>query len=155
LQLFRIKNKHNISEVAFDEILKTLEISGVTLYRLQKLLGNLVPFKPKLVDCCINLCVAFTGKLTDKNHCPECNEPRYKFSKASRISRKSAIYWSIISSLQRQYKDKAQAEALHYRHNYTSTQEYLAGNQIGDIFDGHQYESLVSFGFFSTVKILL
>ena len=34
LQLFQIKNKYNISEVAFNEILKTLEISGVTLYRL-------------------------------------------------------------------------------------------------------------------------
>ncbi|CAG8842567.1 18592_t:CDS:2, partial [Gigaspora margarita] len=115
LQLFQIKNKYNISEAAFNKILKTLEISGVTLYRLQKLLGNIVPFKLTLVDCCINSCVAFTGELVDKDHCPEY---------------------------------KTQAEVLHYRHTYTSTQEYLGGNQIGDIFDGLYYKSLVSSGFF-------
>ncbi|CAG8642442.1 45451_t:CDS:10, partial [Gigaspora margarita] len=120
LQLFQIKNKYNISEAAFNEILQTLEISGVTLYRLQKLLGNIVPFKPTLVNCCINSCVAFTGELVDKNRCPECNEPRYNFSKTSRVSRKNAAYWSII--------------------------KYLGGNQIGNIFDGLHYKSLVSSG---------
>ncbi|CAG8677895.1 2040_t:CDS:2, partial [Cetraspora pellucida] len=48
LQLFQIKNEYNISEAIFNKILKTLKIFRVTLYRLQKLLGNLVPFKPKL-----------------------------------------------------------------------------------------------------------
>ncbi|CAG8845425.1 14992_t:CDS:2, partial [Gigaspora margarita] len=136
LQLFQIKNKYNISEAVFNEILKTLKISGVTLYRLQKLLGNIVPFKPTLVDCCINSCIAFTGELVDKDHCPECNEPRYNFSKTSRVSKKNAAYWSIISLLQKQYKNKTQAE-------------YLGGNQIGDIFDGLHYKSLVSSGVFS------
>ncbi|CAG8496275.1 7507_t:CDS:2 [Cetraspora pellucida] len=127
LRLFRIKNQHNISDAAFNEILKTLEISEITIYRLQKILGDFVPLKPILVDCCINSCVAFTNELINMNQCSECNEPRYKFGKNSRVSRKSAAYWSLISSLQMQYKDKAQAETLRYRHIYTSTHEYMIG----------------------------
>ena len=79
LQLLRIKDKHNISEAAFNEILKVLGIPGVSLYKLQKLLGDFVPLKPKLVDCCINSCVTFTGELANVDLCPECEEPCYKF----------------------------------------------------------------------------
>ncbi|CAG8658867.1 8294_t:CDS:2, partial [Cetraspora pellucida] len=66
-------------DAAFNEILKTLEISGITLHKLQNLLGDLVSFRPTLVDCCINSCVAFTNELINMSCCPECNEPRYKF----------------------------------------------------------------------------
>ena len=34
LQLLRIKEEYNISEVAFDKILKIFEISGISLYKL-------------------------------------------------------------------------------------------------------------------------
>jgi hypothetical protein len=40
------------------------------------------------------------------------------------------------------------AETLRYRHIYTSTREYTLGHQIGDIFDGFRYKTLVSSGFF-------
>ncbi|RIB18169.1 hypothetical protein C2G38_1967459, partial [Gigaspora rosea] len=67
LQLFRIKNKYNISDAAFNKIFEVLEVSEITLYKLQKLLRNLVPFKPILVDCCVNSCIAFTNNLINVN----------------------------------------------------------------------------------------
>ncbi|POG63303.1 hypothetical protein GLOIN_2v1425800, partial [Rhizophagus irregularis DAOM 181602=DAOM 197198] len=149
LQLLQIKDKHNISEAAFNEILKVFEIPGITLYKLRKFLGNFMSLKPTLVDCCINSCVAFTGELINKNICPECKEPRYKVDEESQISRKKAAYWSLIDSFQTQYKDKTRAEILRYRYNYTSTYEYTLGNQIGDVFDGLQYKTLATSGFFS------
>ncbi|CAB5385368.1 unnamed protein product [Rhizophagus irregularis] len=65
LQLFHLKVEHNISEVAFEKILKSLEIPGISLFKLQKLLGNIIPIKPIIVDCCINSCIAFTGDVFD------------------------------------------------------------------------------------------
>ncbi|CAG8513152.1 17302_t:CDS:10 [Gigaspora margarita] len=102
-------------DAAFNEILKILEISEIMLYKLQRLLGNLVPFKPTLIDCCINSYIAFTNEFINMKYCSECNEPRYKFGKALGESRKSAAYWPLVSSLQMQYRDKTQVEALHYR----------------------------------------
>jgi hypothetical protein len=145
LRLLRIKNKHNFSEVAFNEILKELEIPGVTLYKLRQLLKNLIPLDPTLIDCCINSCVAFTSELANEDHCPVCEEPRYKPDKTPR---KCTAYWSLINSLRVQYKDKTRAETLRYRHSYTSTREYNLGDQIGDVFDGSRYKTLVSSGFF-------
>jgi len=104
------------------------------------------------VDCCINSCVAFTGKLANENLCPECKEPRYKPSETSQIPRKKAAYWSLIDSFRMQYKDKSRAAILRYRHNWTSTNEYKLGNQIGDVFDGFRYKTLVSSGFFSDCR---
>ncbi|RIB29743.1 hypothetical protein C2G38_1899036, partial [Gigaspora rosea] len=149
LKLFQIKDKHNISEAAFNKIPKVLKIPNITLYRLEKYLKSLVPLKPLLIDCCINSCVAFTDNLINENICPRCQEPRYKFNK---VTRKSVAYWSLIDSFKIQYKDKTCAETLHYRYNYTSTQNYALGNQIGDVFDGFQYKSLVSSGFFSNCR---
>lgn len=74
-----------------------------------------------------------------------CEEPRYKSDKTAR---KSTAYWSLINSIREQYKDKTRAETLRYRHIYTSTREYTLGHQIGDIFDGFRYKTLVSSGFF-------
>lgn len=146
LRLLKIKDKYNIPEAAFNEILKVFEISKVSLFKLRKLLGNIVPLEPTLVNCCINSCVAFTGEFINEDHCPYCGEFRYK---SSQVARKNASYWSLINTLRAQYKDKARSETLRYRHTYTSTNEYTIGNQISDVFDGFRYKTLVSSGFFS------
>ncbi|CAB4416311.1 unnamed protein product [Rhizophagus irregularis] len=72
LWLLKIKDKYNIPEVAFNEILKVFKISKVSLFKLRKLLGNIVPLEPTLVNCCINSCVAFTGEFINEDHCPYC-----------------------------------------------------------------------------------
>ena len=90
LWLLRIKEEHNISEAAFDEILKVFEISGISLYKLQKLLKNIILLKLTLVDCYINSCIAFTGELIDKDTCPYCKENHYKPNQ--QVSQKYAAY---------------------------------------------------------------
>ena len=74
LWLLKIKDQHNISEAAFNEILEVMEISCITLYKLRKFLGKQVPIEPNLVDCCVNFCVTFTRENTNKDRCPICNE---------------------------------------------------------------------------------
>jgi hypothetical protein len=125
-----------------------MEISGISLYKLRKLLGEIVPLKPTLVDCCFNSCVAFTGQLTNNDNCPQCGESRYQLGTTPQTARKRAVYWSVVDSLKAQYKDKDRAKSLRYRRDYTSTQVYTAGSHIGDVFDGLHYKALVSRGFF-------
>jgi hypothetical protein len=74
LWLLKIKDQHNISERAFNEILEVMEIPHITLYKLRKFLGNQVPIEPNLVDCCVNSCIAFTEENADKDQCPICEE---------------------------------------------------------------------------------
>ena len=78
LRLLKIKDRHNISETAFNEILEVMEISRITLYKLRKFLGKQVPIEPNLIDCCVNSCIAFTGENVNKNQCFICGEKRYK-----------------------------------------------------------------------------
>ncbi|CAG8737475.1 7218_t:CDS:2, partial [Funneliformis caledonium] len=53
--------KHNISEITFNKILKALEISEISLFKLHKLLKDIVSLKLILINYCINSCVAFTN----------------------------------------------------------------------------------------------
>ncbi|CAG8746918.1 11521_t:CDS:2, partial [Funneliformis caledonium] len=71
LQLLQIKDRHNISDATFNEILKVLEIPETSIYKLRKFFGKIIPFELNLIDCCVNSCVAFTGKLSNENQCPE------------------------------------------------------------------------------------
>jgi hypothetical protein len=145
LRLLKIKDQHNISERAFNEILEVMEIPHITLYKLRKFLGNQVPIEPNLVDCCVNSCIAFTGENADKDQCPICEEKRYKGEQKSLGGRKKAAYWSVISSLKIQYQDKNRAELLRYRYDYTKK---VNRDNIGDVFDGLNYKNLASAGLF-------
>ncbi|RGB26441.1 hypothetical protein C1646_631333, partial [Rhizophagus diaphanus] len=132
------KEKHTISNRAFDEIMLIFGISDVSFYKLQKSLKKIVPLKPKLVDMCWNSCCAFIGKNADYDACPVCGELWYISGKTPKQSRKLTAYFSIIDSLKIQFKDPSRAMLLRYRHEYTSSKEYRSNNgKIGDIFDGN------------------
>ena len=90
LWLFHIKEKHNLTEATFNDILRKMNLFDVSLYRLHKALEWLVPFEPILVDCCINSCITYTKKYENLEICPICEKTRYKAGK--RIVRKQAAY---------------------------------------------------------------
>src|SRR2546423_8616267 len=54
LRLFHIKEKHNLTKAAINDILREMNLFDVSLYRLCKALESLITFEPILVDCCIN-----------------------------------------------------------------------------------------------------
>ena len=91
------------------------------------------------------------GENTNHDTCSICGEPRYVSGKSSRQSRKSAAYFSIIDSLKIQYEDPSRATILRYRHEYTSSEEYISNDsKIGDVFDGNRY--LVALGLFTDYR---
>ncbi|CAG8844089.1 41281_t:CDS:2, partial [Gigaspora margarita] len=110
--LLYIKDKHTISDQAFNEILKIFNISNISHYQLRKVLGNLVLIEPKLIDICWNSCCAFTGQIANLNTCPICKD------------------------LKLQYKNLSRAEDLRYRYEYTSRKEYTSEDSIiEDVFN--------------------
>ncbi|CAG8698428.1 15955_t:CDS:10 [Gigaspora margarita] len=52
LKLYQIKDKHNMSEAAFNEILNVLEIPEISLYKLKKYLENLYKDKAHAKTLC-------------------------------------------------------------------------------------------------------
>jgi hypothetical protein len=74
LQLLQLREKHNLTEAAYNDITNVFGISEISLYRMRNALGKLVPFEPILVDCCINSCIAFTGEYEAFTYCPECGK---------------------------------------------------------------------------------
>ena len=99
LQLLRIKDQHNISDVTFNEILKAIELSKISLYMLQKFLSKQTAIELNFIDCCVNSCIAYTGEFTNLEKCLICNELRYRDGEKIKGSRNKAAFWSIIDSL--------------------------------------------------------
>ena len=72
--LFHIKEKHNLTETAFNNILCKMDLFSVSLYRLQKVLEQLVSLEPILIDCCIDSCIAFTKEYETLEYYPICGK---------------------------------------------------------------------------------
>src|SRR6266487_5571548 len=124
----------------------SLDLFGMSLYKLRKALKQLISFEPILIDCCINSCITFTKEYETFESCPICEKTRYKTG--TRTARKQAAYWSPISSLRMQYRDWKNAKTLRYRKNYIESSQYVAGDRMADVFDGTHYKSLVDSGLF-------
>ncbi|CAI2194676.1 9895_t:CDS:2, partial [Funneliformis geosporum] len=143
LQLLYIKEKHTLSDKAFNEIMTIFGLLDVSLFKLRKNLENIIPIKPKLVDMCWNSCCAYIGKDVNCNTCFICGEPWYIPGRVLKQPQKSAAYFSVIDSLRIQYKDPSRAMIFQYQHEYISSEEYISNNdKIEDVIDGNQYKSL-------------
>ena len=82
LWLLKIKDQHNISERAFNEILKMIKILYITLYKFQKFLRNQILIELNLVNCYINSCIVFTGENVNKDQCTICEKNDIKKNKS-------------------------------------------------------------------------
>jgi hypothetical protein len=108
-----------------------LEISSdwVILRRM----GILSEIEPIWYDCCINSCIAFTGKYANYTNCPHCQEVRTCNGKP----RRAFGYLPIIPRLQGMFHNLKLVETMRYRANYQHDP-----NSISDIFDSLAYRSL-------------
>ena len=86
-------------------------------------------------DCCINFCIAYTGKYEIYEDCPFCGEARFT---QDRRARRSYNYIPLIPRLQSFYQSPRTIEKLSYRHHYQHDPQ-----QIGDVFDCTHYRKLL------------
>ena len=109
-----------ISKSAFDRLLYLLHThllpTGNSLPRtykeVQKSLQNLLT-PTKVYHCCVNDCVIFRDSDTQKyaklNHCPKCNEPRFKDGSNS-IPHKRFIHLPLESRIRRLFSQPPTAQ---------------------------------------------
>ncbi|GES92308.1 transposase domain-containing protein [Rhizophagus clarus] len=151
LKLLEIKQKHNLSDRAFNEILSIFTNNEISLYAVKKKLLKFVNIMPEFIDICVNSCMAFTGQYENESSCHYCSEPRF-FDDNKRKSRKVLSYFSLIDRFKIQYNDPVRLQSLRYRYEYINNENYDNSNNIGDIFDGNLYKELVNEGFFSNER---
>jgi Transposase family tnp2 len=127
----------NMSRKTFDQMRFTfrhkidLDSGWVILHRMAILSG----VEPVNYDCCVNSCMAYTGKYQHREDCPFCNEPRYT---TKRHARRTFMYLPLIPRLQSFHQSKSMIEKLSYRHHYQCSDD-----RIRDVFDSSHYRQLL------------
>lgn len=147
-----MKQKHNLSNRAFNEILSVFTNSGISLYKIKNKLSKLVNIMPQFFDVCINSCMAFTGQFVNDSSCHHCTTSRYiNDDLQKKKPRKVLSYFSLIERFKIQYNDPTRSQLLRYRHEYITNENYNNLN-IGDVFDGNLYKELEMEGFFQNER---
>jgi len=147
----QIKQKHNLSDQAFQDISNIFTDNKTSLYIAKKKLSKLINIKPIYIDMCINSCCAFTGEFSNNISCNFCGELRYitnNNNSRKKISRKQFSFIPLINRFKIQYNDSNRSKSLRYRYQYVTSDEY-DDNNISDIFDGNLYKELVDEGYFN------
>jgi hypothetical protein len=152
LKLLNVKQKHNLSNQAFNEILDIFTDGKISLHTAKTKLSDLVNINPIFIDVCINSCCAFTGLFINNTTCQFCNEARYIINKKKKKSRKVMSFFSLIDRFKIQYNNPDRSMKLRYRHQYITSNNYNENKYIGDIFDGNLYKELVNEGFFANER---
>ena len=150
--MLNIKQKHNLSNQAYNEILDIFTDGNISLYTAKSKLSDLVNINPIFIDICINSCCAFTGLFINDIACQFCNETRYVINKKKKKSRKVMSFFPLIDRFKIQYNDPNRSMKLRYRHEYITSEKYYKNEHIGDIFDGNLYKELVDEGFFTNER---
>ncbi|CCO36041.1 hypothetical protein BN14_10163 [Rhizoctonia solani AG-1 IB] len=102
--------------------------------RLRTRIARLSGVKPINIDCCVNVCHAFTRQYAEEVECSICNEPRYDHKGRPR---QIFQYLPATPRFQAFFNNPDMIEKMQYRANYV----HLHG-QIKDIFDSPIYRNL-------------
>lgn len=150
LKLLNAKQKHNLTDQAFNDILEIFANGESSLYLAKKKLSELVNIQPVFIDVCINSCCAFTGSFARDISCRWCGESRFimKNNTLTKSPKKVATFIPLINRFKLQYNNSEKAIKLRYRHQYINQNKYEEDN-IEDLFDGSLYKELVEDGYFA------
>ena len=92
---------------------RTKDIELPCLRRRGEQLERLTNLKPRLIDCCPNGCIAYTGQFEALDTCPApCGEPRWYPKGSRRIPRQSFIFIPLTTRLLLQYRSRRRAFML-------------------------------------------
>jgi hypothetical protein len=138
IRAFKLKILSNMSLRTFNHMRHIyrhrlhIDSRWVILHRLTVLSG----IKPVPYDCCINACIAYTGRYAHHTTCPFCNEHRYS---PNGHTRRSFYYLPLIPRLQGLFQSEEMIKKLSYRELYKPNAE-----SISDVFDGTHYQDLLT-----------
>ena len=137
IRAFKLKMFGNVTRCTFNQMRHAfrhkLEIrsENIMIHRIVLLAG----VQPVKYDCCINFCVAYTGKYELYENCPFCHQPRFT---RDRKVRRSYNYIPLIPRLQAFYQSQGMIRKLSYQRHY----QHDPG-RICDVFDCSHYRNLL------------
>ena len=143
-----LKSLYNFTEVAYNDIIKLLNIS---LYKIKKRLEEITGLVPKFYDMCENSYICYTGIYETYQSCPLCNSLRYD---SKNKSKKIMLYLSIKKRLEIQYNNKIRAEELLYQYRYIINKE-VESEDLEDIFDRNIYKDLLEKDLFNKKPMIV
>ncbi|KAF8600273.1 hypothetical protein BDV93DRAFT_401157, partial [Ceratobasidium sp. AG-I] len=111
-----------------------------TEHRMRTRIAFLSGIKGVRIDCCVDVCVAYTGEYEPLDTCPHCGKDRYEPDPqrpGHQRPRKTFQYIPIIPRLINMYRDLEMTRKLGYRGDFQPTPGIFR-----DIFDGAHYQRL-------------
>ncbi|KAJ2924111.1 hypothetical protein H1R20_g12985, partial [Candolleomyces eurysporus] len=135
LRMIELKLEDNLTDRSFDKLAWVFQQKGLPSFKVaRKRVEFLAKVKAQRYDCCINVCICYTGPHETKTECPFCKEPRLK---SDGKPQKTFTYIPLIPRLAALFQDPKMIDLMSYRHNYKPR-----NNIIQDIFDGSVYSEL-------------
>ncbi|KEP46055.1 transposase family Tnp2 protein, partial [Rhizoctonia solani 123E] len=126
----------HISQRAYERIRYSFKqnVRLMSVYRIHKRLAKLSGINPVTVDCCMNVCQAFTGDYADDQACSYCQHPRLDLNgKPYKVFE----YLPTTPRFQGYYNNPDMIKAMRYRHDYVREP-----GKIDDYIDGTLYSDL-------------
>jgi hypothetical protein len=141
VNLARLQSK-GMSREMYEDVRKVVRMFKVelpSLRRSEARLQHWTKIRPNLIDCCINVCLAYTGEHSDLQKCIHCDEPRY--STTNRI-RNRFVHLPLSHRLILQYSEATRAQVLKsYRQSFSDAIGNSYQTHLRDVFDGNLYRS--------------
>ncbi|KAL5634296.1 hypothetical protein ACGC1H_006190 [Rhizoctonia solani] len=109
-------------------------IQLMSIYCVHKKLAKLSGISPIIIDCCNNVCHAFTREYADEEACSTCGHPRFD-SRGKPF--KTFEYLPSTPRFQSYFNNPAMVQAMNYRHEYK-----LEPGRIDEYFDSTNYADL-------------
>jgi len=138
IKLARLQARGGISRDTYGElrhIFRELGLELPCLRRAEARLRRFTGISVQRIDCCINVCIAYTGEFTSASACPRCKEPRLS---TTGQPRNQFTYIPITHRLAVQYRNADRARLLKsYRQSFDQPQ--VVEPQLRDVFDGALY----------------
>ncbi|KAF8666235.1 Transposase family tnp2 [Rhizoctonia solani] len=109
--------------------------------KLPKQINKILTYVPYTIDCCVNSCIAFTGRYKDLIGCPWCGQRQYKTDSRNtrlRRPRQQFQYLPIIPQFCNMYLSRRMAALLRYRSRLP-----LDLDRMTDVFHGLRYRLLL------------
>lgn len=132
-----------LSHEAWEELEVTYSSdSFITLRSTISRVKVLSDFNRRLIHCCRDSCIAFTGQYASERKCPLCGLARYRNEEAG-VPFKTFSYLPLIPQLQSFFQNSVSITAMQYRADYFSASGFSKPGVLRDVFDSKDYKELL------------
>lgn len=157
LQLCELVEDASISRDSFDRLRKIMfehtNISMPCVRRRGQRLERMSGVRPRLIDCCINSCMAFTGPDADRTNCSYCEHPRRQQSAYNNEKwqpYQQFVYIPLTDRLRQQFASFKRANTLQRYHLKFFNLDFTP-EQLIDWWSGKRYRELRAAGYFTQI----